>query len=194
VSAAGADGTPVTWAATRGRWLSQEETLRGGRASATLRADEEPRDGLVSVSVAGAVADAGLAHRGAGKLSVRFEHAAIVDPGLEGGAGGAGIAATGTVTIDGLSGDVSHSYITATEAIVLGLPGERIDLAPGSFFAPNSVPAVHLAMNGIDEDAQGNRFLAGENGGPSVAVLGDVALDDTTAFTLPGQSLRLSGG
>jgi hypothetical protein len=25
-------------------------------------------------------------------------------------------------------------------------------------------------------------------------VLGDVALDDTTAFTLPGQSLRLSGG
>ncbi len=96
--------------------------------------------------------------------------------------------------IDGLSGDVSHSYITATEAIIQGLPGERIDLAPGTFFAPNSVPTVHLAMNGIDEDAQGNRFLAGENGGPSISVVGDVALDGTTAFTLPGQSLRLSGG
>jgi len=50
---------------------------------------------------------------------------------------------------------------------------------------------MHLAMNGIDVDTNS---LPGEWGTLGATIIGDVSLDASTAFTLPGQSLRFNGG
>ncbi|MET0064640.1 MAG: hypothetical protein ABW176_20305, partial [Candidatus Thiodiazotropha endolucinida] len=104
-----------------------------------------------------------------------------------------GAASDGSVMIDGLNGPTTHNYITSTEAILQGTPGEQITLAPGGFFTPNALPVMHLAMNGIDTIG-GGQTVPGELGSIGATIVGNVSLDSTTAFTLPGQSLRFEGG
>ena len=183
VTADGADGTPVSWSSTRGAFISVQEELTGGQATAVLAAARLPGSGFVSVGVGNSTDELEIVHDGSGRTVAGFEHAAIV-----------GAANDGSVTVEGLNGPRIHSYITSTEAIIQGTPGAQLTLTPGGFFTPNALPVLNLAMNGIDIDVDGLRSIPSEVGELTAAIMGDVSLDASTAFTLPGQSMKFEGG
>jgi hypothetical protein len=183
VSSDARDGTPVTWNTTRGTLLSAQETIIEGTAQAVLQAAGTAGDSMVTVSVGNATDTVVIDNLPSGALTVSYEHAAIVSAPSD-----------GAVVIDGLAGPVSHTYISQTTATIRGTPGQSVTLTPGGFYTPNALPALHLAMNGLEVGEDGGTRVIDEISGIVAGVVGSVTADPLESFTRPGASLKFEGG
>ena len=185
VSVNEAPSKPVTvnWYSSRGHLIG-DSTLTGTTASASLRASELPGDGFVAVNIAGVRKEVAIEHRAASLGSVQLSHNAIVG------------AAEGTFsTVETLYGSESYANVTETTATVRGIPGTSFTLRAGGFYTPNSLPVLNLAMNELESEPVDPRpYIYDYQTGQKAYADGEVDIDRTHSYTMPGASLKMAGG
>ena len=194
------DGTPVIWNTTHGQLIGADSTIEDGQAVATLLAGKTGVDAMVSVAVAGSTHAVFVEHM----TPLFFSDLSVTPstPVIVGEASDTGFGSTQIETVDGKT--TTHSYPTRTTLAIrsgdVGLEELATKLNLGTPNQPNAMFSRSFGFTHIIDQGTANahtttEILSHEQSTPArLDVVGAVSVDTTLSTTLPGTSLKFSGG
>lgn len=186
------DGLYVDWLSTDGDLSAFSTPIVNGQSSVILYSGVAPGDFSVGVSINGYSDFTEIEFTQGNNVSAQLELSAIVNE-----------ASDGTVSVETLQGFESYSYVTSTDLVVYGQPGQMLTVKPGSMHAPNGRITNNFQMSVLNpaDEISNIPYISDDQGTLRMSAFGAVEIEVPDVNTGLGESyegvgnsVRFNGG